>query len=82
MKEAPPEWLIKHPVAEAFEFSTNLKDWKYRGDYWEDPENLFCTHGNPEIETSIVKMYKVYMHSIGKCETCGRVLWVKIVPRH
>jgi len=87
IKKIPPEWLIKHSIVEDFEFSTDLEDWEYRGEFWEALPILFCTHGDPNIKTSSVKIYHVAYknkdeHSIGKCDICGKVLWAKIVPRN
>lgn len=84
--KTPPGWLVAYSVAEDEEYSKDPQDWKYRGDYWEAPNILMCTHGNPDIETSPVSLTSVALenkdpHAIGKCEVCGKVLWVKIVQR-
>lgn len=86
MKNEPLLWLMTCAVAEIDDYSQDPKDWKYHGDYWESPDILICTHGNPKLKTSPVKMIHVTYnssdpHAIGKCEVCGKILWVRIVPR-
>lgn len=82
----PPKWLMTCVIAEDNNYNKNLEDWIYRGDYWEAPETLICTHVNPDIKSSGVKMFHIAynnkdLHGIGQCADCGKVLWFKIVPR-
>lgn len=85
MVEKPAEWLIEYAADN--DYSTDLKDWKYEGKFWEPPDPRPCTHKKGlRGEPTFIPMFAIThtnesLYGIGNCEVCGKVLWCEVVPR-
>lgn len=76
-KKRPPEWLINFPTVEDFNFSKNINDWIYRGQFKSDfYRKLECNKCGKVIQ--IITVNSDDPHGIGNCNKCGKVHWLEI----